>query len=556
MAANLTRRDALVLFGAAGAFGATKPLPTRTSASPLDAAVARNEAEAERLIAAQVSDPGDRAAGSVPDDHGLHQPWSASGIIETLAASFLHPQSRFHRDPRLLQRIRLAADFLERSQGPQGNIDLLISNFNSPPDTAFVVHGVATAAAIGRRHGAEEITSLLRPFLLKAGEGMTVGGIHTPNHRWVVCSALAQLYELFPDERYLRRIDEWLAEGIDIDADGQFTERSTLTYNTVVTRAFVVMAAKLRRPALLDPVRQNLRSLAYLLHGDGEVVSEISRRQDQYMRGGIDGYWFPLTWLALRDRDGQFATMAQEAAQGGATLSALLEYPELSQPLPPPQPLPDDFEKQFPDVGIARIRRGQLSATVVLGGSSRLLTLRYGGAVMEGIRFATSFFGKAQFVPETAEKRDGTYHLHQALEAPYYQPLGRQVTTRTWAATRPERRQSEIARLEQSAEITEIERGFRVRVRAHGTDGVPLAIEIGFREGGQLDGCREVTPGSFLLAEGMGVYRHGARAIRFGPGSAPHRYVQLRGAEPKLPAQSVYITGFTPFDRSLTFEYL
>jgi hypothetical protein len=324
----------------------------------------------------------------------------------------------------------------------------------------------------------------------------------------------------------------------------------------VVTRAFVVMAAKLGRPELLEPVRQNLRALMYLLHGDGEVVSEISRRQDQYMRGGIEGYWFPLTWLAVLDGDGQFATLAHEAADRGASLAALLEYPELSQPLPPPQPLRDDFEQPFPETGIARIRRGPLSATVVLGGSSRLLTLRYGGAVMEGVRFATSFFGKAQFVPEMAEKRGGTYHLHQALEAPYYQPLGRPVTTKTWAATRPERRQSEIARLEQLAEITEIERGFRVRVRAQGTEGVPLTIEIGFREGGQLEGCREVPghPGSFLLGEGTGVYRHGGRAIRFGPGSAPHRYVQVRGAEPKLPAQSVYITGFTPFDRTLTFE--
>lgn len=546
-----------MLFGAGAALhGLPLPAPQTGSNDAISRAVERNDAAARRLIDAQVADPSDPHAGSVPDEHLLHQPWSASGLIETLAAAFVHPRSRFHRDQAVLDRIRLAARFLERAQSPHGNIDLLISNFNSPPDTAFVVHGVATAAALGHRHGADEIVSLLRPFLMKAGGGMAGGGVHTPNHRWVICSALAQVHELFPDPRFVRRIDEWLAEGIDIDDDGQFTERSTLTYNTVVTRALVVMAAKLNRPALLDPARRNLRSLIYLLHGDGEVVTEISRRQDQYMRGGIEGYWFPLTYLAQADGDGQFAAMAREAAEEGIRLSTLLEYPELSAPLPASAPLPDDFERPFPQLRIVRIRRGALSATIVLDGSSRLLTLRRGGAVMDGVRFATSFFGKGQFVPDAAEKRGGAFHLSQSLEAPYYQPVAQVVTPETWASIRPTRRQSEINRLRQSAEITETSSGFGVRVRAHGTDGVPLAIEIGFREGGGLEGCDPVpgSPGSFLLARGTGVYTAGKARIRFGPGSAPHRYVQLRGAEPKLPGQSVYITGYTPFDRTLTFE--
>jgi len=556
MSRLLTRRQTLALIGAGSALSTARPRVAQTPDAWLARAVERNDAAARRLMDTQVADPADPRAGSVPDEHTLHQPWSASGVIETLTASFVHPRSRFHHDHGVLGRIRLAAAFLERSQSPAGNIDLLISNFNSPPDTAFVVHGVATAAAIARTHGAHEITTLLRPFLVKAGGGIAAGGVHTPNHRWVVCSALAQLHELFPDGRYVRRIDEWLAEGIDIDADGQYTERSTLTYSTVINRALVVMATKLQRPGLLGPVRQNLQSLMYLLHGDGEIVTEISRRQDQYTRGGIEGYWLPLTYLAVTDGNRQFATMAREAAGKGIRLSALLEYPELSAPLPSSAPLPDDFEKPFSDGGIVRIRRGPLSATLVLGGSSRLLTLRHAGAVMEGVRFATSFFGKAQFVPDTAEKRGGTYHFRQSLEAPYYQPLSQKVTPDTWAATRPARRQSEINYLQQSAEITETDRGFQVRVRAEGTSRVPLAVEIGFRDGGQLEGCREVpgSPGTFLLEHGMGVYRAGAGRIRFGPGSAPHRYVQVRGAEPKLPAQSVYVTGFTPFDQTLTFE--
>ena len=524
--------------------------------APTEKALERNDTATRRLLETQITDPASPWRGSVPDQFDLHSAGSAGGVIETLAASFVHPRSKFHGDAALSERIRLAAGFLERSQSPQGNIDLLSTNFNSPPDTGFVVHNVAAAAAIGRLHGAGEITGVLRPFLVKAGGGMAAGGIHTPNHRWVVSAALAQIHALFPDPGYLRRIDEWLAEGIDIDGDGQFTERSTLTYNTVTDRALVVMAAKLKRPELLDPVRQNLHAMKYLLHAGGEVVTEISRRQDQYTRGTMAGYWFPLTYMAVKDQDGQFAALARQFAPENARLSTLLEYPELSQPLPASQPLPEDFEKQFPEVGIARIRRGPLSATLVLGGSSRFFTMRYGDAVLEGVRFATSFFGNGQFIPDAAEKRADSYRFRQSLEGPYYQPLARKITPQSWAATRPQRRQTEVCRLEQSAEVTEMKAGFRLRLQARGTSGVPLAVEICFREGGRLEGCRAVpgTSGSFLLEQGTAIYRAGRSEIRFSPGAAPHQYVQVRGAEPKLPGQSVYITGYTPFDRTILFE--
>ena len=166
----------------------------------------------------QITDSSSPWRGSVPDQFGLHSAHSAAGVAETMSASLVHPQSRFRGDPMLLERIKMAAGFMERSQSARGNIDLLTTNFDSPPDTGFVVHSVATAAIVGRMHGAREVTEALQPFLLKAGAGLAVGGVHTPNHRWVIGSALAQINELFPDARLVRRIDEWLAEGIDIDA--------------------------------------------------------------------------------------------------------------------------------------------------------------------------------------------------------------------------------------------------------------------------------------------------------------------------------------------------
>ena len=550
-----TRRQILWTMGGAALAAGAPVTPPQMDAR----VVARNDAALENLLRAQITDAANARLGGVPDEYGMCNAGSAGGLIETAAASLLTPQSKHRGAPEVLERIRLAAQFLERSQSAEGNIDLLSTNFNSPPDTGFVVHNVATAAALAKMYAAEEILRALGPFLVKAAGGMSTGGVHTPNHRWVVCAALAQVNDVFPDAAYTRRIAQWLAEGIDIDEDGQYVERSTVTYNTVTDRAFTVMAAKLKRPELLDPVRRNLRAMMYLLHPDGEVVTEVSKRQDQFVRGTMSGYWFPVNYLAAHDGDGQLAGLARGLAPENARLSALLEYPELAGPLPPAEALPEDYEKWFGAVGLARIRRGRWDATMVLKESSRFFSARNGGVVIQAVRFATSFFGKGQFVPDACVKEGSKYVFRQSLSAPYYQPLAppRKVDYKNWGALRAQRRQTQVCKLRQSATVVERKSGFELRLQSNGTPGVPLAVEISLREGGVLQGCRpapHVVDG-WVLEKDFATYRVSGDTVRFGPGAAGHLLTQLRGAETKLPGQSVYLTGYTPFDQTIRFEF-
>jgi hypothetical protein len=387
---------------------------------------------------------------------------------------------------------------------------------------------------------------------------MAVGGIHTPNHRWVVSSALAQVNDLFPNPAYVRRIEQWLAEGIDVDGDGQYTERSTVTYNTVCDRAFTVLAAKLKRP-----VRRNLRAMMYLLHPDGEVVTEVSRRQDQFVRGTMAGYWFPAQYLAAHDGDGQFAALARGLTDN-SRLSALMEYPELLKALPASAALPSDYEKSMPEIGLTRIRRGELDATLVLADSSRFFSARKGAAVVQAVRFATSFFGKGQFVPAATVGREGSYVASQSLSAPYYQPLvpAQKVNYKNWSALRGLRRKTQICTMEQSVAVKEKPGGFDLRIQSRGATegkelGVPLAIEINLREGGRLEGCRPAphVEDAWILEKGYAKYTVGEQTVRIGPGAAAHLLTQLRGAEAKLPGVSVYLTGYTPFDRTVSVEF-
>ncbi len=560
----MTRRQAILsLSAAAAAASAANAAPGTPPEAPAKV-VERTDAAVDTYLRSQITEPG-RWLGSVADEYMQHPVGVASGVIELMTAALIHPASKHHGENELVNRIRLAAGYMERSQSPEGFIDLLSTNFNSPPDTGFVVHNVGTAAAVAKLYGNDTVLGIIRPFLVKAGNGLAVGGIHTPNHRWVVSSALAQINDVFPNPAYMKRIDQWLAEGIDIDADGQYTERSTVTYNTICDRAFTVLAAKLKRPELLDPVRRNLRAMMYLLHPDGEVVTEVSKRQDQFVRGTMSGYWFPVQYMAVHDSDGQFSTLARQLGPENARLSALMEYPELNSALPPAAALPDNYEKSFPLVGLARIRRGDLDATVILQDNSRFFTARKGPLVVNAVRFATSFFGKGQFIPTATVQKDGAYVATQSLDAPYYQPLVpvQKVTPQNWSDLRIKRHKTQICKLEQSATVKEKAGGFDVRIQATGNTsgtplGVPLAIEISLREGGQLEGCRPAphVDGGWVLEKQFATYKLEGKTLRFGPGDPSHLLTQLRGAEAKLPGISVYVTGYTPFDRTISFEFL
>jgi hypothetical protein len=322
------------------------------------------------------------------------------------------------------------------------------------------------------------------------------------------------------------------------------------------------MASLLKRPELLDPVRKNLDAMAYLLHPNGEVVTEISNRQDSNTRQTMQGYWFALRYMAVRDGNGLYASMLKPLEPESIQLARLMAYPELQEDLPAAAPVPEDYEKDYPLSGITRIRRGKTSATIMHKENSRWIAMRRGEAVINAVGFATAFFGKGQFIPTTFKREKDGYYFQQKMQAGYYQPFTNPqslpIDPGEWTRLKGFRRRTELCRLAYEGHIRETDQGFEIVVRAHGTDDVPLALEINLREGGKLTG---VVPAphvadAFLLKEGFAEYRMGSDVICFGPGRCEHAYTQVRGAHAKLPGPSVYLTGYTPFEHTLTFQML
>lgn len=520
------------------------------------------DSDVGRLLDLQILDRKNRWFGGYPAADGLVNPHSAGRLYERFVCAYVCPQSQFHQQSEIKQRIRYAVEHLNKAQNESGNIDLLTTNFDSPPDTGFVLQPVACGAKLAQINDEQDILEWITPFLDKAGHALTVGGIHTPNHRWVVCAALAQLNDIARNDRYTKRIDQWLQEGIDIDDDGMYTERSTTVYNAVTNNALVTMADKLNRPTLLDPVRKNLEAMQYLLHANGEVVTEISRRQDVNTRGDLRRYWFALRYLANHDQSGEYASMLRPYEPEFIQLPRLMEYPILNRPIPRPTKLPSKFTKEFSAAGVTRIRDGKLSATLIHEGSSRLFSLYYGQAAIQAVRFASAFFGKGQCVPDHYAFENGQHVWKQSLRGPYYQPLDppRIVAPNgeAWSQSRLEREQSEVCHLHYETRLQRQESGFELKIKAHGTDRVPVSVEFNLREDGTIEGAKQVPDqdDAWVMQGGMVTYRVGKDAIRFGPGGHENTYVQVRGALGKLSGPSVYITSFTPFEQTIRFELL
>jgi len=571
----MKRRDFIHLSGAASListgiilpvnlFGNTI-MPQFSSFSELiDNLIQLNDERIPALLDLQEKNQQSKYFGGVQDSFKIFNPGSTSGLITGLTCGFCSPKSKYFRDEKLAESIELAAKYLLKIQHSDGTIDLLSTNFHSTPDTGFVVEPLCASFKLLNEIEFERknsVLGLLEEFLKKAGEAFIAGGIHTPNHRWVVSMALARLNALFPDKSYLKRVDEWLREGIDIDADGQYEERSTYIYTPLTNRCLVTMAKLLKREELLEPVRKNLEMTMFYIHPNGEIATEASGRQDQFQVGFMEHYYLPVRFMAIHDKNPQFSTLVKQIEQTvpEKILGYLIYFLEdkfyfnsLPSPLPLPStsPLPDNYTKEFPHSNLVRIRRGNIDASI-LGANPTFFTLSKGNAVLASVRLASAFFGRGQFKSSAVEKTGDSFVLKWQFHWGYFQPLPENQKPNydiPFDEDRKRRRQSERQSLKAQIIVSEKDGIFELGFELEGTENVPLSIEFAFRKGGKLTGVEKLNEsGTYLLKENSAKFSFENDVIEFGPGKADHSWTAIRGGLPKPDGECVYITGFTPF---------
>ena len=529
--------------------------------------------QVEGVLTRQVLDAESSYCGGFMDGDRLVGSQSISAVA-SLGYAYLLAESRHYRSEELLQRILLAAEFARRQRNPSGCFDLLTTNFDSAPDTGFVVQAIAPVVFAARQQaaddeGAAEIADALGELIQTGAPGMVAGGFHTPNHRWVLVAALAQAQVLYPALDVSATVDAYLGEGIDINADGEYSERSTGVYNAVVNRALIRAAHVLERPDLLEPVRRNLDLSYHLLHADATAVTSISTRQDRDTRavptGLADGYHA----LAHLDDNGFYAAVADWLVAHGGGLVCLPNYvlqPEWRAARIERTLLPERYSRVYPASGLWRVRRGAVSATAAAGLTAPFSVV-CGQAELAAVKISSTYFATGQFIGEEfAEADKGVRMQHKGrnriypekdyVGGIYWLPIAEQVNADNWREVRGRRETYQLPPLEVELYVEEVAGGFDLHIRtAGGVDGVPLQIEGVFEPGGTLEMDSALVEGraghTVFLKAGYALYRVGDDAIRIGPGAMDHTMWRMRNSEIDEDRLRVLIALRTPVAQTL-----
>ena len=449
-----------------------------------------------------------------------------------------------HRSERVIAATMTHLAALRALQTPSG-LFAGGDNVQSPPDSAFTVNDVCDAhvLAVGAGPELSEVAAALAEIAGGAAESLRTGGVHTPNHRWELCAALARLHRSFPDSRLLDRVDAWLAEGVDIDAEGLYSERSANYAAHVSNPSLLLLADVLGRTDLRDAVERNLTATLDLIRPDGTVETVHSRRQDQNHPFPLAPYLPHYRLLAILTGRGDFSRAARWAAADGVDdpnlLAETVLTPDLCRALPAPAPETLPRSRYLTTARLAS-RASATAHSVLYGGSDvpehrrirsglacnpTFLRLFAGDAVLDAVRLSRGFFDLGPFRAAGLQQlADNRYRLTETLTAAYYQPLPpdrrrddgayRTADEGRFSAAMafPDRPRDEVSQTTR-VDVDLREDGADLRIDIDGPR-VPWALELTFRPGGVPEGAAPIGDGRWCLTTGPMTYRVGDDEIR------------------------------------------
>lgn len=502
---------------------------------------------------------------------GFHTDTRSSGFaLAHLLVSYVSPESHYYLSEEVRESLEAAFLFLKNHQRPCGCLDLASCNFASPPDTAFTMNAVLNGWWLLEKHAQKETKWLREPLLRlleSCAEGIAAGGFHTPNHRWAISSCLKCIAKITRREEFSRRADEYLNEGLDINEDGEFAERSAGGYNKVNIDQMIRLYLATGEKHFLEAAEQNLRMMLKYIEPDDSVFTNNSTRQDYGRKVYLDGYYilFKLVGYLLSKKDlaayGEYcyASSKRHGCQPNG-VEWLLLYDDLDgfgRDVPVNVETFMHYDYHFQDSRIARIRKGNLSCTV-MDGKPNFLYFQNGAMPVYMVIYE-NLCDKRNFIADRMEKTEKGYRLSFHQDNWYYLPFypDKPVTSDWWAMDNANtRKRFQGVALDTFVDIAMTEDGIDITVCTEGLDWLPLRVELGFPGGSKLRSESFLMEGkagqSMLLAKGpLEITAPTGERMVLSDGFAEHSALgRSDRAYPESPEHfTVYLTAYTPVNK-------
>ena len=528
------------------------------------------EYRTKQFMGSQVGDPASLQYGGIKGDI-----WEAKPTIYALTSAlavYFHKDSCFYKNEQLYAAVNLALDFIERTQREDGSFDYPSCNFKSAADTSFCFKRLIAAYRLLVKYGDssdEAITVLKEKYLTimhKALDAIREGGFHTPNHRWGIAAALLQGSNLFAEEDGFAaglkaRADQYLAEGIDGDEDGEYAERSTGNYNAVVNNAMMAMYQETGDEAFLGYVERNLSMMLTYMDPDDTIFTQNSTRQDQGKLEYADKYFYQYLYMCSREHcpafDGAAHKIIKDNMERGDLapdcLHIVMNHDEMMGYHFKEYGFLEEYRKFFRHAGVLRVRKPSYTYTV-LNGKSAFLYFKSQGTML-CVKIGESCCDIRNFIPQTIEELPDGCRLEAEAESWYYLPFKeKQDTSDWWKMDQTKREKLISSRLKTTLEIREKDQGLELHLKAEGLDRLPLRLEIFIPAGVTLEHpafALEAAAGEgMILKDGYLEVHDGSVTMELGPGFGEHSFKgQYSGEEINSAGYTVYANGYTPLEK-------
>jgi len=291
--------------------------------------------------------------------------------------------------------------------------------------------------------------SILEPFIERAASALKSIPLSSPIQRLAAASVLIDFDQIFIDHASLVKAEDYLSDGIDINHDGLYGDKS-IENNMMLNSILLNVAKKTGRSYMIEYVRRNLNFNLYNFCSSGEfsVIPSLRNNMPQ-------GY---SVWkeMSIIDHNGYYASAGDESLNiflarmqdsycinhAGTRMSKgmysrlfftsnigelLLAEDEFNNDRIIRIPLPSHYEKVFQNSNMARFRNGKIGATII-GNNSTIFAVNNGQAIVDGFSIKYLYNGYKDFIPGNLEITRNSYMLKGEVKGDFSLSISNEFT--------------------------------------------------------------------------------------------------------------------------------